>query len=161
MNVLKVSIITPSYNQGQFIEETILSVKNQDYPNIEHIVIDGGSTDGTLDILKKYDKDIIWLSEPDNGQTHAINKGLRMATGEIIAWVNSDDLLLPHAVSAIEKAFTSNIDAGFIYGNYKIIDTAGNHLLSRKTIKAGGGMNGQLITYKSLLPVQTIPATSI
>lgn len=82
MSLPLVSIVTPSFNQAEFIEETILSVKNQDYPNIEHIVIDGGSSDGTIDILKKYPH-LIWISEPDKGQTDAINKGFRMANGEI------------------------------------------------------------------------------
>ena len=83
MNYPKVSIITPSYNQSQFIEETILSIKDQDYPNIEHIVIDGGSTDGTIEILKKYGR-LIWISEPDKGQSDAVNKGIKIATGEIL-----------------------------------------------------------------------------
>ena len=86
----KVSIVTPSYNQGQFIERTILSVLEQDYPNIEYIVIDGGSTDNTLEILKKYEDRLIWKSEPDRGQAHAINKGLRIATGDILAYMNSE-----------------------------------------------------------------------
>ncbi len=131
--MLKVSIITPSYNQGRFIEETILSVKNQDYPNIEHIIIDGGSTDGTIEILKRYDH-LIWVSEPDNGQTNAINKGFRMATGDILTYLNSDDLLLPGAVRAVVDAFNIYPEVDFVYGNYTIIDSKGNHLLSRKTI---------------------------
>lgn len=88
----KISIITPSYNQGNFIEETILSVINQDYPNIEYIIIDGGSTDNTKEVIKKYaDKIHYWISEPDKGQPHAINKGLKKATGDIITFINSDD----------------------------------------------------------------------
>src|SRR4030067_3134955 len=89
-----VSIITPSLNQGEFIEETILSVKNQTYENIEHIIVDGGSTDDTLNILKKYAGSyrMRWLSEPDNGMYQAINKGMRLANGEILAYLNSDDL---------------------------------------------------------------------
>jgi glycosyltransferase involved in cell wall biosynthesis len=129
-----VSVITPSFNQGQFIEETILSIKKQDYPHIEHIVVDGGSSDDTLALLRKYDKDITWVSEPDNGQTHAINKGIRMARGDIITYLNSDDIVLPCAVSAVVEAFTRNPEVDFIYGDYMIIDTRGNHLLSRKTI---------------------------
>lgn len=129
-----VSVITPSFNQGQFIEETILSIKNQNYPNIEHIVIDGGSTDNTLDVLRKYDKDITWVSEPDNGQTHAINKGLRMAGGDFITYLNSDDILLPGTIPAVVEAFTKRPDIDFLYGDYQIIDVRGNHLLSRKTI---------------------------
>jgi len=131
--MLKVSIITPSFNQGQFIEKTILSVKNQDYPSIEHIVIDGGSTDGTVEILKKYDH-LKWVSEPDNGQTEAINKGFRFATGDIITYLNSDDLLLPGAVGAVVDAFAKYPEVDFVYGDFKVIDSKGNHLLSRKTV---------------------------
>ena len=89
-----VSIVTPSYNQGKFIEDTILSVKNQSYPNIEHIVVDAGSTDGTLKILRKYEKEynLKWVSEPDEGQSDAVNKGFEMAKGEIVDWINSDDV---------------------------------------------------------------------
>ena len=93
-----VTIVTPSYNQGRFIEETILSVLNQDYPSIEYIVMDGGSTDQTLDILRKYTGRLTWYSEKDKGQSDAINKGLRLAKGEILAYLNSDDTYLPGAI---------------------------------------------------------------
>jgi len=129
----KVSIVTPSFNQGQFLEETILSVLNQDYPNTEYIIIDAGSTDGTLVILKKYHH-LIWISEPDHGQTEAINKGFRLTTGDIITYLNSDDLLLPGAVSAVVNAFSKYPKADFIYGDFKVIDSKGNHILSRNTI---------------------------
>lgn len=112
-----VSIVTPSYNQGRFIEETILSVINQDYPNIEYIVMDGGSTDQTLEILKKYDGRLTWFSEKDKGQTDAINKGLRLAKGEILAYLNSDDTYLPGAVSrAVHYLTAENPDSSFVYG---------------------------------------------
>lgn len=117
-----VSIITPSYNQAQFIEQTILSVKDQDYPNIEHIVIDGGSTDGTLDILKKYLDSIKWVSEPDEGQSQAINKGFTKAQGEIIGWINSDDFYLPGAVNVAVNALAESPDIDAIYGYCAKVD---------------------------------------
>lgn len=93
MSVLpKITIITPTFNQGKFIEKSILSVLNQNYPNLEYIIIDGGSSDDTLDIIKKYENRItFWISEKDNGQSHAINKGLQKSSGDIINWLNSDD----------------------------------------------------------------------
>ena len=87
---MKISIITPSFNQGKYIEQTILSVLNQSYKNFEHIICDGGSTDGTVDVLKKY-KHLIWVSEEDEGQSDALSKALSMSSGDIIGWINSDD----------------------------------------------------------------------
>jgi len=114
-----VSIVTPSYNQGLFIEETILSVKNQDYPNIEHIIVDGGSTDSTLEILKKYKStyNMHWISEPDEGMYQAINKGLRVARGEIMSYLNSDDLYLPWAVATVVEYFRDSPDVDLFYGD--------------------------------------------
>ena len=101
-----ISIITPSYNQGQFIEQTILSVIGQNYPNLDYIIIDGGSTDQTLSIIKKYDSKInYWTSRPDNGQAEAINTGFSMAEGEIFMWLNSDDLLLKGSLHGIANAY--------------------------------------------------------
>ncbi|MFT4661272.1 MAG: glycosyltransferase involved in cell wall biosynthesis [Patiriisocius sp.] len=105
----KISIITPTLNQGSFIEECILSVLNQNYDNLEFIVIDGGSDDGTLNILEKYKKHFsYYISEPDKGQSDAINKGLKLATGEIINWLNSDDYLEPGSLQMINSAFQDN-----------------------------------------------------
>jgi glycosyltransferase involved in cell wall biosynthesis len=100
---MKISVITPSYNQGQFIEDAIQSVLVQAYPDFEHIVIDNCSTDGTLDILKRYPH-IKWVSEPDHGQSHALNKGFRMSTGDILCWLNCDDFYLPGAFHAAAAA---------------------------------------------------------
>lgn len=108
----KISIITPSYNQGEFIEDTITSVLSQNYPNLEYIIIDGGSTDNTTKIIEKYQSEIsFWISEKDKGQSHAINKGFYKATGEIINWLNSDDMLAENALFEIAKAFKKYPDS--------------------------------------------------
>ncbi len=115
-----VSIVTPSYNQGKFIEDTILSVKNQDYPNIEHIVIDGGSSDNTLEILRRYEKgyNLRWISEPDEGQSDAVNKGFGLAKGEILGWLNSDDCYFSKdAISYVVAKFEELRDTAVIYGD--------------------------------------------
>jgi len=125
---LKVSIITPSFNQGAFIEQTIESVLSQDYENMEYIIIDGGSTDNTLEILRRYDNRVRWVSEPDNGQSDAINKGFRLATGDIVAWMNSDDTYEPGAISAIVPLFEKNPKLGLIYGEGYIINESGERV---------------------------------
>lgn len=114
----KISIITPSFNQGQYIEETILSIIGQGYPNLEYIIIDGGSTDDTVGVIKKYEHRISkWVSEKDKGQSDAINKGLKMATGDIVAWLNSDDVYTPGTLHAVASAFNTNPKAGIVYGD--------------------------------------------
>jgi glycosyltransferase involved in cell wall biosynthesis len=121
-----VSIITPSFNQAAYLEQTILSVLKQDYSSIEYIVVDGASTDASVEIIKKYaDKLAYWVSEKDGGQAEAINKGFARATGEIIAWLNSDDYYLPGAVNSAVKIFQANPDVVLVYGNMLAVDEHG------------------------------------
>ena len=122
-------MVTPSYNQGRFIEETILSVLSQDYPNIEYIIIDGGSSDATIDILHRYESRLTWISEPDSGQSHAINKGFRIAKGEILCWLNSDDLLEPEAIRLAVDYMRSNPQVDMVYGEGNSIDEYGSQLI--------------------------------
>jgi len=123
----KISIVTPSFNSGKYIEETILSVLTQDYDNFEYIVMDGGSTDNTIEILKKYDlkindKNIFkWISEKDNGQTDAINKGLKLCTGDWFAFLNADDYYYPGLFANIASVMEKNRDKGVIYGNQYVL----------------------------------------
>jgi glycosyltransferase involved in cell wall biosynthesis len=125
-NLPLVSIITPSFNQARYLEDTIQSVLEQDYPRLEYSVIDGASSDGSVDIIRKYaDKLTWWVSEKDSGQAEAINKGLARARGEIVAWLNSDDLYLPGAISAVVKAFDDNPEAVLVYGNMLAINENG------------------------------------
>ena len=123
-----VSIVTPSFNQKEFIRNTIESVLSQDYDNIEYIVVDGGSKDGTLDIFKEYEDSLKYISEKDNGQSDAINKGFRMAKGSIVAWLNSDDVYEPGCVSRAVTEFEKNNNLALVYGEGYIIDREGNRL---------------------------------
>jgi glycosyltransferase involved in cell wall biosynthesis len=116
-----VSIVTPSYNQGQFIEDTILSVLGQGYPRIEYWVIDGGSTDSTLEVLKKYQGKIHWISEPDQGQADAINKGWARCQGDLFTWINSDDYYVEGAIQTIVDEFRKSPDTGLVYGDLDIV----------------------------------------
>lgn len=122
-----VSIVTPSFNQANFLEATIQSVLSQDYPNIEYIVMDGGSTDGCVNILEKYAEQLTyWSSEPDAGQTDAINKGFNLARGEIFAWLNSDDIYKPGAITQAVEFLQGHPEVGMVYGEADFIDDAGN-----------------------------------
>lgn len=113
----KISIITPSFNQGRYIEQTIQSVLNQNYPNLEYIIIDGGSTDETVEIIKKYEKHLAyWISEKDKGQTDAINKGFATCTGEIFNWLNSDDYYEPNTLHRVAEAFKNNENISVVCG---------------------------------------------
>jgi glycosyltransferase involved in cell wall biosynthesis len=123
-----VSIITPSLNQGEFIETTIQSVLGQDYPHLEYIVVDGGSTDNTCDILRRYEGQLSWISEKDRGQADAINKGFQMARGEIWGWLNSDDTYLPGAVTRAVQALLNAPEAMLVYGKAYYIDEQGRRI---------------------------------
>lgn len=112
-----ISIVTPSYNQAEHLEQTILSVLNQNYPCLEYVIIDGGSTDGSVDIIKKYESRLTyWISEKDNGQYDAINKGFKLTTGEILGWINSSDILLPWTFEVISQIFILNSNVKWITG---------------------------------------------
>jgi len=125
--VPKISVITPSFNQGAFIEKTINSVLSQNYPNLEFIIIDGGSTDNTVEIIKKYEQHLTyWVSEPDRGQSHAINKGMALATGDYLTWLNSDDWYQPCALLEIHKTFKEYPEASIVVGVGESVDLSGN-----------------------------------
>ncbi len=126
----KISIVTPSLNQGKYLEKTILSVLDQGYPNLEYLIIDGGSIDNSVEIIKKYAKHLnYWVTEPDRGQSHAINKGFERATGDIMGWLNSDDYYTPNALKTVVETFLSNPQAGAMVGAGQMVNGAGNVLL--------------------------------
>jgi len=115
----RITIVTPSFDQAKYLPETIESVLKQDYPNLEYIIIDGGSTDGSVDVIKRYERHLsYWVSEKDSGQSEAINKGFKKATGEFFNWINSDDVLFPGALHRIAEAFAKNPDADLIVGDH-------------------------------------------
>ena len=131
LDLPRITIVTPSYNQGSSIEQTIKSIIMQNYPNLEYIIIDGGSTDGTVDIIRKYQLYLTyWVTEKDNGQSHAINKGWRRATGELVTWLNSDDYLEDGALQRVAQVYKDhqNEFIGLIYGRAKVISAEGETL---------------------------------
>jgi glycosyltransferase involved in cell wall biosynthesis len=135
----KICIVTPSFNQAAFITEALESVKEQRYPATEHIVIDGGSTDGTVDILRRYSTapgwdHLRWVSEPDRGQSDALNKGFRMATGDIVGWLNSDDRYRPNCFRSVVEGFDINPGTDILYGDYTWIDEKGQITQIRREI---------------------------
>ena len=121
-NLPVISIVTPSLNQGKYIEKTIKSVLDQQYPCLEHIIMDGGSIDNTLDILKKYQKNLVWKSAKDKGQSAAINKGLKKSAGDILCYINSDDYLLPRSLHQVARIFQENQKVMWLTGKCRIVD---------------------------------------
>lgn len=121
-----VSIVTASYNSCDYIEKAILSVAAQDYPKIEHIIIDGGSKDGTLAVLRRYDGQVTWISEPDRGQSHALNKGWTRARGQILGWLDADNVYEPTAVSEAVEILSREPQAGMVYAGVRDVDETGN-----------------------------------
>ncbi len=134
-----ISVVIPSFNQGQYIEETLLSVLGQGYPRLEVIVIDGGSTDNTIEILEKYSNQLsYWHSQKDKGQADAINQGMRLSSGEVLCWLNSDDMYLPGTLLDIGKRFAQKVDeCHLVYGSALVIDQSGEQLEGTATHTTG------------------------
>jgi len=128
----KLSVITPSLNQGQFIEDCIISVENQNYEKVEHIIVDGGSHDNTVNILKKT-KNVIWISEPDNGPANAINKGVKMSNGEVLVWLNADDFFERNVFFDIMEVFNNNNDVKILTSNITFVDEKKNLIVNTKS----------------------------
>ena len=137
--MLKISIVSPSFNQAKFLENCLLSVKEQNYPNVEHIVVDGGSSDGSVEILRWYSglpgwSHLRWISEPDRGQSDALNKGFRMAKGDVIGWLNSDDFYLQGCFQRVAEAFEERPGTDVLYGDYIWTDENGRPTQIRREI---------------------------
>jgi glycosyltransferase involved in cell wall biosynthesis len=135
-----ISIVTPSFNQVDFIREALQSIQNQDYPRYEHLVIDGMSTDGTVELLQNLSilpgwSNMSWLSEKDSGQSEALNKGFRRAKGDIIGWLNADDRYLSSCFARVVQAFEQNPDVDIIYGDYRVIDKSGRVIRTKHEIE--------------------------
>jgi glycosyltransferase involved in cell wall biosynthesis len=136
--------VTPSFNQARFLEDTLRSVVSQDYPRTEHIVVDGGSTDGSVEIIRRYASHLhAWVAEPDRGQSHAINKGLAMAHGDVLAWLNSDDTYLPGALNEVGGFFARHPDVDLVYGDFVFTDAGGRPMRRRHVFAT--------MSYESLL----------
>jgi glycosyltransferase involved in cell wall biosynthesis len=153
----KISIVTPSFNQGVFIEEALISVKDQNYPDVEHIVIDGASTDQTLKILRGYAgragwEHLRWISERDRGQSDALNKGFRIASGDIVGWLNSDDRYRKGCFAAIAKGFAEHARADVVYGDYTWMDEKGRITAIRREIE----FNRFILSYHHVLYIGTV-----
>ena len=160
MNQLpRITVITPSYNQGDFIDQTIQSVLGQGYPDLEYIVMDGGSTDQTVEILRKYGQQFFWVSKKDRGQSDAINQGLRKASGEIVCFLNSDDVYEPGALLKVGQFFADHPDAAWLTGKCRVIDPQGHE--TRKLITAYKNFWLFFKSYSVLLVIDYIsqPAT--
>lgn len=133
----RITVVTPSFNQGQFLEATIRSVLDQAYPNLQYIVVDGGSSDNSVEIIRRYESQLsYWVSEKDRGQSDAINKGFRRATGDIIAWLNSDDAYCPGALRKVADYFAAHPAVGAVIGDLEIIDQGGRRLVTKKAVAA-------------------------
>ncbi|WP_298287508.1 glycosyltransferase family 2 protein [uncultured Lutibacter sp.] len=131
----KITVVTPNYNQADFIETTIQSVLNQKYPNLEYLIIDGGSTDGSVAIIEKYKKELaFWSSEPDFGMYHAINKGFSKATGDIMCWINSDDVLWENSLFNVAKLFSENPKMNWLQGYPSVINENGTVIYKREQV---------------------------
>jgi glycosyltransferase involved in cell wall biosynthesis len=151
-----ISIITPSFNQAAFILEALQSTQMQDYASYEHLIIDGLSTDGTIDLLKNLsttsqDSRVHWLSEKDRGQSEALNKGFRRAKGDIIGWLNSDDRYLPGCFAHIVRAFEQNPTVDIIYGDYRVVDESGSVIRTKREI----GFSKFILRYHRVLYIPT------
>lgn len=157
--MLKISIIIPSYNTVPFIEETIRSILKQDYPNFECIVMDGGSTDGTLDILRRYENKITWKSEKDKGQSDAINKGLKLASGDIVAFLNTDDIYEEGCFLKVADFFEKNPEVKWLYGKCRIVNQNGSEI--RKPITWFRNFWLKRYGYNKLLIMNFIPQPAV
>jgi glycosyltransferase involved in cell wall biosynthesis len=155
-HLLNISIVTPSYNQGSFINEAIESVVLQQVPDVQHRIVDGASGDGTVEILRQCDsspdrKHVKWSSEPDSGQSDALNRGLREATGDVIGWLNSDDRYRPGCFVQIQKAFRENPGVDVLYGDYTVMDKEGTIRRIRREIE----FNSFVLQYHRVLYIAT------